>query len=57
MVDLVNRMISFSMEIVWRQCGEKYFLWGFYSKISRKIVWGFNLENVVNKVPSNLHKK
>ena len=39
-----------SMEIVWRQCGEWYFLWRFYGKISLEIFWGFHGENVINLI-------
>ena len=48
MVNLIARMVS--MEIVWRQCEECYFLWRFYGKISLEIVLGFHGENMVNQI-------
>ena len=36
MVNLITRMVS--MKIMWRQCGERYFLLRFYGKISQRIV-------------------
>ena len=47
-VNVMTRMVS--MEIVWRQCGERYFLWRFYGKISLEIVLGFHGENMVNQI-------
>ena len=35
MVNLITRMVS--MEIVWKQCGELYFSWRLYGKISMEI--------------------
>ena len=37
MVNLIHRIVS--MENVWRQYGEWYFLWTFYVKFSLEIVW------------------
>ena len=48
MVNLITRMVS--MEIVWRQCGECYFLWKFYSKISLEVVQSIHGENMVNLI-------
>ena len=39
MVNQISKMVS--IESVRRQCGESYFLWRFYGKISLKIVWDF----------------
>ena len=44
MVNLITRVVS--IEIVCRQCGEWYFLWRFYSKVSLEIVWGLHGENL-----------
>ena len=42
MVNLITRMVC--MEVVWRQCGERYFLWRFYGKISLEVIWGVHGE-------------
>ena len=48
MLNLIKTMVS--MEIVWGQCGELYFLWRFYGKISLEIVWGIFMEkNMVHQ--------
>ena len=39
MVNLITRMASMVTE--WRHCGESYYLWRFYGKISLLIVWVF----------------
>ena len=39
MVNLIIRIVN--MEIVWRQSGERYFLWRFHGKIDLEIVYGF----------------
>ena len=39
MVNLNTKMVN--MEILWRQCGEWYFVWRFYDEISLEIVWVF----------------
>ena len=47
-VSLITRMIS--MEIVWRQCEEWYFLWIFYGRISLEIAMCFHGENMINEI-------
>ena len=48
MVNLITRIVS--VETVWRQSREWYFLWRFYGKFNVDIVWGFNGENVVSQI-------
>ena len=48
MVSLITRMVS--MKIVWRQCGESYFLWRLCGQISLKIAWGFHGEDMINQI-------
>ena len=48
MVNLITRMVC--MEIAWRQCGERYFLWRFYGKISLEVIWRFFGEKMINRI-------
>ena len=48
MLNLLTRIVT--METVWRQGGESYFLWGFYGKISPQIVCSFYGENMVSQI-------
>ena len=48
MTNLITRIVS--MEIVRRKCGEGYFLWRFYGKISLEIVLGSYEEDMANRI-------
>ena len=48
MGNLITRMVS--TEIVWRQCGECYFLWKFDGKISLEVVKSIHGENMGNQI-------